>query len=192
MLSILPIFLLINEAMKQEQRRSAETDVRKAYLYSLIIIFTTGLLLESLAVLSNLNLPPSEREQFVPDPLLDILVSIGYYLPLAIIYSAYLVKIRTDTSTAFISGGIYGVITEQEGTILLSLNPLLWLYVFLVYGSYLALAQVLAEKYLVSLERKEMSTLLNITLLTVILLISFITIIPISMLIMLIVLGLPL
>ena len=42
--------------------------------------------------------------------------------------------------------GIFGIFFEGQGLIFLSFNPLMWLYAFIVHGSYLAMAHIIIKK----------------------------------------------
>ena len=57
---------------------------RRIFFYLTILGLLAGELTEIFAILSNLNLPPEQRILFLPDPFLDLVVSVAYYLPLSI------------------------------------------------------------------------------------------------------------
>ncbi|MHA1339782.1 MAG: hypothetical protein ACTSRZ_03210 [Promethearchaeota archaeon] len=145
-------------ANQEKIPRESVRSINKIRLFLAITLvgLIFGELTELFAVLSNLHLPPEERILFLPDPILDLLVAIAYYLPIMIVVAIFLVKFQIDLKFIFILGGIYGVITEQNGAILLSLNFIFWIYVFLVYGSFISIPYVIFAGKLsnITLKRK--------------------------------------
>ena len=141
-------------------------------------------------MLSNLPYPPEKRILFLPDPLMDMIIAVAYYLPIAILLALFLIKVDIDYSLVFIAGGIYGILTEQNGAIFFSFNGIAWLYVAVVYGSYLAIPAVAGESRLKTLRRRVHPVLSTIALL-LLLVINFYTLVRISMLLLLIAFHIP-
>ena len=139
---------------------------------------------EFLAVLSNLHLPPEARVQFLPDPYLDLTVAISYYLPLAFCVALLLTFLDIDQWVMFVIGGIYGIITERDSAILLSFNIILWLYVFLVYGSFLSLPAFALRSLNYPTNRKKINRFLTPLIAEAALIFTFYVLIRIAMLIM--------
>ena len=137
MLTLLPIFLLI---LSITPTKNIFTKMKSPTLLKFLILgILTGLLTETLAIMNNLHLPAAEKALFNPDPVMNIIVSFGYYIPLIIAWFFVLKKYKFKTSQIFIISGIIGVFAEGVGAALLSFNILVWIYVFLVHGSIVAL-----------------------------------------------------
>jgi len=107
-----------------------------------------GYLTEIFAIVDNLPKLPPERALFSPYPLMDLYLAFGYYLAFAIIWYIILKNFKFRYWEIFIIAGSFGILFEQSGKILLSLNLFAWLYVFLVYGSFQASVSVMAENAL--------------------------------------------
>ena len=121
-------------------------------LYKYVVIgMASAYVTEILAIIDNLKLPPADRILLNPDPITDLYLAMGYYLPF-IVYWAIAVR-RYDYSwkDVFVIGGITGIFMEQTGAVFLSMNPFAWLYILLVYGSYKAIPALLHQK---GLERR--------------------------------------
>jgi len=116
-----------------------------------------GLVVEGFAVLDGLALPPDERILFHPDPGTDLYLALGFYSAFALIWRFFGGKYRLSARDVFMIAGLGGVFIEQMGAVFLSMNPLAWLYVFLVYGSFQAAAFVIAEEEFGAMDRKEIS-----------------------------------
>ncbi|MHA1822205.1 MAG: hypothetical protein ACTSU2_02045 [Promethearchaeota archaeon] len=156
-----------------------------------IIGLLFGELTELFAVLSNLNLPPEERILFHPDPIIDLVLGFAYYFPLFFVLSILIIKIEINLKELFIIGGIYGILTEQDGGILLSFNIIFWFYVFLVYGSYIAVPYIVYSEKLAMFKRKQLNIIIKIIGSVLVLVLNFLIILKISMAILFIILGLP-
>ncbi len=115
-----------------------------------------SLLVEVLAIIDNLPLPPSDRILLNPYPLPDLYLATGFYLAFALWWKFLLDRYDYDAKEVFILGGIFGILIEQVGAIFLSFNPFLWLYVFLVYGSIEAMGVVVAENHFKKRQRKHL------------------------------------
>ncbi len=120
-----------------------------------IFFMLFGLITEMFAVVDNLPKPPSERILLHHDPWIDMYLAIGYYAGFAISWTFFITRFNFSYPHVFLIGGFFGLIFEQTGGILFSLNLFIYLYVFLVYGSFQASAAVLAESELRRMKRKE-------------------------------------
>ncbi len=111
-------------------------------------------LTEVLAVIDNLKRPPGERALLHPDPLTDLYLAFAYYLPFVLYWGLVVRRYDYSWREVFLIGGATGILMEQSGAVFLSMNPLAWLYVLLVYGSYKAIPVLVAEDCLKSRERR--------------------------------------
>jgi len=109
-----------------------------------------GFLTEFFAIWNNVNLTPEEimetNQLYSASPLTDIILGWGYYIPLAIAWFYLLRKYDYKIKDVFITMGIFGIFFEGKGAVLLSLNPVMWLYAFLVHGSYLTIAYIITKQ----------------------------------------------
>jgi len=165
-LMIIPCFLLslaifAPSSVMVSVKEVSKINLRKEFLITIFTGFIAGELLELFAILSNLAYSPEERIKFYPDPFLDLFISIAYYLPIAIILAIFLVKVDINYRHVFLVGGIYGILTEQNGVIFLSFNIIAWLYVAIVYGSFLAIPAVIRGAKLRLLDRKKLNLLVS-------------------------------
>ncbi len=117
----------------------------RLFIKYILVYLIVEVISEGLAVLQNLPLPNNERALFHPDPILDIIISILYYLPLALVSYYVFSKYKYSIKGVFIIGGLYGIMTEQSFSILLSFNILLWVVVFILYGSFLTIPYVIFQ-----------------------------------------------
>jgi len=105
-----------------------------------------GLIIEVLAIINSMKLAPADRALFHPDPIPDLILAVGYYVLLGIGSYILLRKNKFYVNEVFVLGGIFGLIVEQHGLVLLSVfagNILGGIYVFLSYGAFLALPYLL-------------------------------------------------
>ncbi len=149
---IFTVYLLILYFEEPLGRRYAKIGVDSRVKYFLVFL-ATGLLLELFAIIDNLPRPPAERILLSPDPIYDLYLSIGYYSGFALVWSVVATRIKFTHRDVFLIGGAFGLLFEQTGHLLLSLQVLAWPYVFVVYGSFQAIPAVLAGYEHV--ERKE-------------------------------------
>ncbi len=90
----------------------------------------------------NMPQPALFHPQFIP----DLLTSIGFYAAWWLTWWLALRRYRFTTAQVFITTGSYGVFIEQQGKIFLEglqtlpVGAILWVFVFVVYGSTMALA----------------------------------------------------
>ncbi len=154
-LAIFPLFLFVYSI-----RSRIQLSLNNFYRKYIVLGLFFGLLTEGLAILDNLDSPPEERILFHPDPGIDLLLGVGFYFFIAVVWSVLVKRYAFTARSIFVIGGIWGIVVEQDLAILLS--PLtygaagfvMYLFVFLVYGPFMAIP-VLFFKDLSELERKQ-------------------------------------
>jgi hypothetical protein len=110
-----------------------------------------GLLTETFAILDNLDLPPEERILLHPTPGVDLLMGFFYYGLFILTWFLLLRKIPFSKKEVFILSGIFGILTEQGGSIVYGIiaNPplgtIMAFLVMSVYGVFPLLAYMLTE-----------------------------------------------
>ncbi|WP_297500156.1 hypothetical protein [Thermococcus sp.] len=109
---------------------------------------------EVLAIIDNLNKPPAERALFNSDPLIDLYLAFAYYIPFILYWGLAVRRYDYSWKEVFMIGGTTGILMEQSGAVFLSMNPLAWIYVLLVYGSYKAVPVLVAEDCLEGKRRR--------------------------------------
>ncbi len=124
----------------------------------LAVGMASAYLTEVLAIIDNLDKPPAERALLHPDPLIDLYLAFAYYLSFVLYWGLAMRRYDYSWREVFLIGGATGIPMEQSGAVFLSMNPLAWLYVLLVYGSYKAIPVLVAEDCLKEKERKELGT----------------------------------
>jgi hypothetical protein len=103
-------------------------------------ILETGAWLDN--YLKNSPAPILLHPQLIP----DLIISIGIYAAWWLTWWFLLRKYHFTTLQVFITTGLYGVLIEQQGRLFLTglrtmpLGMLMWLFVFIAYGSTMALA----------------------------------------------------
>lgn len=101
--------------------------------------------LEFLAWLGNYIEANPEPALFHPQLIPDLLLGIGFYSGWVLAWWIVLRRWHFSVLEVFVLQGLYGVVFEQDGAILLlgisqfPLGLVFWLYVFLVYGSTMGL-----------------------------------------------------
>ncbi|MHA1998029.1 MAG: hypothetical protein ACTSU9_07915 [Promethearchaeota archaeon] len=98
---------------------------------------------------------------------------------------------NAELKWVFIAGGIYGILTEQSGGIFMSFNIIIWFYVFLVYGSFIAIPAAAFRSKLAKIERKQVSPIIYIIITVISLVLAFFILARISMALMFIALKIP-
>jgi hypothetical protein len=112
----------------------------------ILVIMLSSLLLEVLAWLSNYIEANPNPALFHPQLIPDLLIAIGFYSGWALAWAFIVQRYRFSLPEVFILQGLYGVVFEQNGAILLlgfaqfPLGLIFWLYVFLAYGATMGLA----------------------------------------------------
>ncbi len=130
----------------------------------MVIGMGSACLTETLAVIDNLKRPPGERVLFNPNPLTDLYLAFAYYLPFILFWGLAVRRYNYSWKEVFLIGGATGILMEQMGAVFFSFNPLAWLYVLLVYGSYKAMPVLVAEDCLKKRERRKLKTWKKLTL----------------------------
>jgi len=144
MLLLFPIFIILfSFPSTQNLFRKIKLPLPLKFILLGILI---GILTEILAIINNLGLPAAEKALFHSNPLTNIILSLGYYIPLVAAWFFLLKKYRFKTSQIFILSGILGIFAEQLGAVFLSFNIFAWLYAFLVHGSIMAIPFFIAQK----------------------------------------------
>jgi hypothetical protein len=169
-----PLFLLIY-LLKNPIRRVINFKKIKLPIKYVLVGLMMGLFIEFLAILSSMKLPPEQRALFHPEPIPDLILSIGCYTALMIGSYFILKKYYFSLKQFFIFGGIYGLILEEHGGVLLQLlsgNILGGIYVFLSYGSLLAIPYLLFNENFNIFNRKK-SNFLKYLFALLILLLSY-------------------
>lgn len=163
MLAVVPLFLFIWSQSK------IQLDLTHFYRKYIVLGTFFGLVTEGLAILDNWGSPPEEKILFHPDPGVDLLLGLGFYFWIAVIWALLIKRYTFNVKSVFVIGGIWGIIAEQNMAVLLS--PLLYgvfgfimyIYVFLVYGSFMAIPVVFFRESLESAQRKE-KTVIHVVL----------------------------
>ena len=105
-----------------------------------------GLMIETMAVLNNLSVPPQDRILLHPDPWIDLIYGLFYYGFVIAAWTLLLRKIEYTPAQVFILTGVYGIFVEETGQVFLRIftQPLTgFLYallVMVVYGLFPMLA----------------------------------------------------
>jgi hypothetical protein len=140
-----------------------------------------GIITEILAILNNIAKPLEQRNLFHPDPVTDLILSITYYLPVSIAAMLVVFHYNIKLLDLFIAGGVYGILSEQDFAIFLTFNIFYWFYVFLVYGSFLALPFVIFRSKIQQYPRKQIKRILQISVFVVFVMCSFLTLAKLAM-----------
>jgi hypothetical protein len=128
-------------------------DPRWAAPVFFLLMLASGSLAEILAWSDNLLRCAENPELLHPQLGPDLILGIGFYGSWAI---AWLVVARFYSFTSqqmFITQGVYGIVVEQQGAILLKglaampLGLALWAFVFVLYGSIAALPRIVTEPW---------------------------------------------
>lgn len=121
------------------------------WLRYLVFMVLTGFLTETLAWLSNYLSRAEQPALLHPQLAYDLLLSPGIYGAWAVGWILLTRRWRFSVADVFVVQGIYGVFIEQQGAVFmegLEVMPaglILWLYVFIVYGSAAGLAYLPVE-----------------------------------------------
>jgi hypothetical protein len=155
-LAIFPLFLFVYTIQSRIQ-----LNLTHFYWKYITLGLACGLFTEFLAVLDNLDSPLEERILFHPDPAVDLLLGVGFYFCIAVIWGILVKKYAFTEKSILVIGGIWGVIVEQDMAVLLSplqvgvVGFLFYVFVFLVYGPFMAIPYVFFKKEFNQVERKE-------------------------------------
>mgnify|MGYP003977509971 CR=1 FL=1 len=80
-----------------------------------------GLIIEMFAIIASQSIPIGQRALFHQEPIPDLILAIGYYAMLMLGSYIMLRRYNYSLKQIFILGGIFGVILEQHGGVLLSI-----------------------------------------------------------------------
>jgi len=113
-----------------------------------------GLLTEVFAILNNRQLPPEQRILLSPNPWLDLVYGVFYYLMLIATWYGLIKAFTYSKREVFVITGIYGIMTEEVGQVFLRIFrvPVIGLLyaviVSFVYGIFPMLAYMVSEEKL--------------------------------------------
>jgi hypothetical protein len=125
-----------------------------AWLGYLVLMVLVGFLTEILAWAGNYLARAEQPALLHPQLLYDLLLSPGIYAAWAVGWIVVTRRWRFSLTEVFIVQGVYGVLLEQQGAVFIKgleampLGVVLWLYVFVVYGSAAGLAYLPFEREL--------------------------------------------
>ena len=146
MLVLFSLFLILY-AFKGALRRLNAAVALPALLKFVVVTALVGVLTEALAIWNDAGMTAAQlvalNRLFSPVPLSDIILGLGYYVPLAVVWFFLMKKFDYEVQDAFIAMGILGIFSEGMGMVLISLNPLMWAYAFAIHGSYLGIPAVI-------------------------------------------------
>ena len=146
MLVLFSLFLILY-AFKGALRRLNAAVALPALLKFVVVTALVGVLTEALAIWNDAGMTAAQlvalNRLFSPVPLSDIILGLGYYVPLAVVWFFLMKKFDYEVQDAFIAMGILGIFSEGMGMVLISLNPLMWAYAFAVHGSYLGIPAII-------------------------------------------------
>lgn len=117
----------------------------------LLLVVLSSWIMETLAWLTNFLAKEPSPALFHPQLIPNLLLATGAYAGWAIVLSFLLRRYSFSLREVFVLFGLYGVIFEQNGAILLQglmafpVGLLFWLLIFLIYGSTAGLAYLLVE-----------------------------------------------
>lgn len=157
-LAIAPLFLLMWVIRSRIQ-------LSFTHFYKRYVVIGTifGGITEILAILDNLQVPPEDKILFHPDAGIDLLLGVGFYFFIALIWAVLFKRYAFTWKSIMIIGGIWGITAEQNGTVFLSIitegvlpGLLGYGFVFLVYGPFMAIPALFFDKVgNYALERKK-------------------------------------
>ncbi len=124
---IFPLFIFIYFTARFLRATAAKVSLPLFVKYFLVGIFFS-LLTEAFVFHDHLSL----FSQALPA---DLFLSIGIYGSMILIWYGLLRHYEFSLLEIFALAGLWGIVFEQNFKILLSLNPIAYLYIFLVYGS---------------------------------------------------------
>lgn len=115
-----------------------------------LLLLIAGTLTECLAWLNAVTRCEPEPGILHPQLIPDLLLGVGFYSSWAVAWILVRLRYCFTLRQAFLTQGLYGVLVERQGGIFLAglaslpIGLVLWLFVFLVYGSALGIAYALA------------------------------------------------
>lgn len=131
-------------------RRRFATPIPRAvaahpYVSFAMCVFVGGLVLEVLAWVGSWLSAEEHPALFHPQLIPDLAIGSSVYLAWAVAWALVARFWRLSIVEVVVVHAVYGVVFEQSGAILLSFNPLLWLFVAATYGGTLGLAFITVE-----------------------------------------------
>lgn len=149
MLVLFPIFLLVYSFKTFLQKASNKLNI-SLLLKLVLILMLAGVVTEGLAITNNAinpgSLEANPNALFDRNPIKNILIGWGHYISFALIWFFVSKRYKYSIRDVFLLSGIIGIILESKFAVLLSLNPILYIYAFLVHSSYVTLAFIIIEK----------------------------------------------
>ena len=146
MLLLFSLFL-VSCAFGDVLRKLGTSIALPAIIKFIVVAALVGVLTEALAILNNAGMTTSQvvslNRLFSPAPWMDIVLGLGYYVPLAVVWFFLMKRFDYQVKDAFVAMGIFGIFSEGGGLVLLSLNTLMWAYAFAVHGSYMGIPAVI-------------------------------------------------
>jgi hypothetical protein len=153
-----PMLLIYSVFVAARVVRSRTTFLERlpgpAWLGYLVLMVLVGFLTETLAWAGNYLARAEQPALLHPQLLYDLLLSPGIYAAWAAGWILLTRRWRYSLAEVFIVQGIYGVFIEQQAAVFLNglatlpAGLVLWLYVFVVYGSAAGLAYLPFERRL--------------------------------------------
>jgi len=153
--TMLPIYTLFVAAVflrRPIEAATARIRLPRGLAFGLLVL-AIGLLTETLAWLSSYLSRAPEPALLHPQLAYDLLLSPVVYGGWALAWPLLMRRWRFSLAEVFVIQGLYGVLLEQNGLIFrqglatMPLGLLLWVYVFLVYGSAIGLAYLPFEQH---------------------------------------------
>jgi len=112
---------------------------RGPYFFFLSIIFSG---------ITQILVQIAGEHSFSPNPVIHFFQALVIYLCVTGAWYLLLRRYQFTVNEVFVLTGLWGVIFENNFIILLSFNPLLWVYIFAVYGACISLPYLLtSEKF---------------------------------------------
>ncbi|MGQ0637731.1 MAG: hypothetical protein ACT4QC_24400 [Planctomycetaceae bacterium] len=117
----------------------------------LLAMYSCSFILEFCAWLGSYIENDPDPKLLHPQLFPDLILAVGYYLSWWVTWWLALRTFRFTPLEVFITGGLYGVVIEQQGAVLkegwrtFPGGLLLWLFVFVAYGATMALAVYLVR-----------------------------------------------
>jgi hypothetical protein len=155
-LAIFPLFLFMWSI-----RSNIQLELNNFYRKYIAVGLLFGLCTELLAVYDNWDVPPEEKILFHPHPGIDLLLGVGFYFFVALMWAILVREYAFTVKSIFVIGGIWGIAAEQNLAVLLSplslgivLGLFSYAFVFLVYGPFMAIPALFFKEAFDAEERK--------------------------------------
>ena len=116
-----------------------------------MLVIVAGMMAEFLAWSSSYLERNPNPALFHPQLVYDLLIGIGFYAGNGIAWALILSRYRFSLAQVFATQGVFGVFIEQNGAVFrqglaaFPLGMIFWVYVFLVYGSFIAMAYAITQ-----------------------------------------------